>query len=162
MSRLIQPESSGEHEGVSETSVKGRLAKHISFWRDMLQASPFILYTIQSGYVMPLEEEPTRFSRPNQASVLRNADSVSQAIDELLLDGRAREVQERLHVCSPLSIVVSTSCRYLSCTMQIYKFVMGEVWRGAFLCIYGAALWSGHCLLYFHEVVKTTGQMVAQ
>ena len=99
-----------EHEGVSETlSVKGRLAKHISFWRDTLQASPFILDTIQSGYVMPLQEEPTRFSRPNQASALRNADFVSQAIDELLLDGRVREVQVQPHVCSPLSIVVSPS-----------------------------------------------------
>ena len=90
-------------------SVKGRLAKHISFWKDTIQASSFILNTIQSGYVLPLQEEPTRFSRPNQASALRNADFVSQAIDELLCDGRVKEVQVQPHVCSPLSVVESAS-----------------------------------------------------
>ena len=99
-----------EHERMNDTlSVKGRLAKHISFWRDTVQASPFILDTIQLGYVMPLQEEPTRFFRPNQASAIRNADFVSQAIEELLLDGRVKEVHVQPHVCSPLSVVESPS-----------------------------------------------------
>ena len=73
-----------EHEqGNDALSVKGRLAKHVSFWRDIVRASPFTMDIIQSGYVMPLREEPTRYFRPNQASALANADFVSQAIVEL-------------------------------------------------------------------------------
>ena len=95
-----------EHEGAGDAvSVKGRLARNVSFWREVVLAPQYILGIIQSGYVMPFQEEPTSFFRPNQASALANADFVGQAIDELIADGRVKEVTARPHVCSPLSVV---------------------------------------------------------
>ena len=86
-------------------SVKGRLAKNIAYWRDVVQACPFILDTVQLGYVIPFEREPTEFYRPNRPSALANAEFVNQAIHELREDGRVEEVKVQPHVCSPLSVV---------------------------------------------------------
>ena len=42
---------SGGHVNAPD-SVKGRLQEHISFWKEELQASSFVLCTIESGYVL--------------------------------------------------------------------------------------------------------------
>ena len=36
-------------------SIKGRLRKHLSFWRAELNTSSTALNTIESGYVLPLQ-----------------------------------------------------------------------------------------------------------
>ena len=59
----------------------------------MVQASPFILDTVQSGYVILFERQPTEFYRPNRPSALANAEFVNQAISELMEDGRVKEVK---------------------------------------------------------------------
>ena len=61
-------------------SIKGRLRKHLSFWRAELNASSTVLNTIESGYVLPLKSEPTEYHRENQVSALRNNDFVQQCI----------------------------------------------------------------------------------
>ena len=43
-------------------SIKGRLCKHLSFWRAELNASSTVLNTIESGYVLPLKSVPPRES----------------------------------------------------------------------------------------------------
>ena len=44
-------------------SIKGRLRKHLIFWRAELNASSTVLNTIESGYVLPLKSEPTEYHR---------------------------------------------------------------------------------------------------
>ena len=63
---LIRDDLRSLHEtaevATATDSVKGRLQQNLSFWREELQASPFILHTIESDYVLPLKFEPTPFS----------------------------------------------------------------------------------------------------
>ena len=90
-------------------SVKGRLQRDLSFWREELQASPFILQTIESGYVLLLKSEPTPFSRKNQNSALQNYKFVKESIADLLATGCVEVVAEPPHVCSPLSVVENSA-----------------------------------------------------
>ena len=55
-------------DGELSFSVKGRLRDHSCFWKEELHASPVVLSTIDSGYVLPLKSKPTPFYRRNQAS----------------------------------------------------------------------------------------------
>ena len=86
-------------------SVKGRLRKHLSFWKTELNASSMVLNTIESGYVLPLKSEPTEYHRGNQVSALRNDVFVQQCIQELTDTGCIDVVAEAPIICSPLSVV---------------------------------------------------------
>ena len=85
--------------------VKSRLRCNMSSWREELQASSFVLSTIESDYVLPLKSEPTLFARKNQASALQNAQFVQQFVEELLSNGCIRAVPGLPCICSPLSVV---------------------------------------------------------
>ena len=57
------------------------------FWKEELGAPPCILDTIENGYLLPLYNEPTPYSRPNQKSALVEKDFVNGAVAELLGGG---------------------------------------------------------------------------
>ena len=57
----------------------------LAFWREELQASPIVLSTIESGYVLPLKSEPTPFVQKNQNSAMHNSKFVQECIAELLV-----------------------------------------------------------------------------
>ena len=61
------------------------------------------------GYVMPFCIEPPRYSRPNQASSLANAEFFTQALNTLLADCQVRYVDVQPPVCIALSVVVSSA-----------------------------------------------------
>ena len=86
-------------------SVKGRLGGHAGFWKEVLKASPYVLSTIEAGYILPLKSEPIPHYQRNQASAMQNAGFVQQSIEELLASGCVMEVPEPPHVCSPMSVV---------------------------------------------------------
>ena len=48
-------------------SVKGRLRDNLSFWKEVLCASPVVLKVIESGYVLPFMSEPTQYCGKNHA-----------------------------------------------------------------------------------------------
>ena len=99
-----------EYERATNTgSVKGKLVRSVKFWEEVLQAPDGIVDVIKSGYVMPFRSPPTKFCKSNQNSALINGQFVDQAIDELLADGRVKEVDEQPWVCSPLSVVESST-----------------------------------------------------
>ena len=99
-----------EYERTVDTvSVKGKLVENVKFWEEVLQAPSYIVDVIQSGYVMPFTSLPTKFCKSNQRTALENVQFVEQAIDQLLADGRVREVNEQPWVCSPLSVVESST-----------------------------------------------------
>ena len=49
----LRPLHETEEVATATDSVKGRLQQNLSFWREELQASPFILQNIESGCVAP-------------------------------------------------------------------------------------------------------------
>ena len=63
---------------------------------DDLKASPTVLSTVASGYVLPLKSEPTM-----QASALQNKEFVQQYIQKLADTSCVKVVAEAPHICSP-------------------------------------------------------------
>ena len=96
-------------ESIPVTSVQGRLKQNISFWREVLVAPETVLKTIESGYVLPLISNPTPYFRPNQQSALDNADFVEQSVSDLLSNRCVKQIGTIPCICSPLSVVVSSS-----------------------------------------------------
>ena len=86
--------------------VKGGLKRCISFWRDNIKASDTILSIIEHGYVLPLMSEPS--PHVHRSAVIHSA-FVHESIVELLATGCVVEVTDRPHICSPLSVVESSS-----------------------------------------------------
>ena len=75
----------------------------------MLKAPSSVLCTIESGYILPLKSEPTPISQCNQQSAIANADFVQQSLSELIRNRCVRQVLEVPYICSPLSVVESSS-----------------------------------------------------
>ncbi len=100
---------SGSGSPVMPLPLKGRLRSSLQFWREELQAPPFVLGIIESGYVLPLKAEPTPYSRKNQVSAFQNGAFVQESINDLLATGCILEVPSAPHIRSPLSVVVSSS-----------------------------------------------------
>ena len=46
----------------------------------VLEASPYVLSTIESGYILPLKSEPTSHYQRNQATAMQNVKFVQQSI----------------------------------------------------------------------------------
>ena len=86
--------------------VKGGLKRCISFWRDNIKASDTILSIIEHGYVLPLMSEPSPHVQINHRSAVIHSAFVHESIAELLATGC---VTDRPHICSPLSVVESSS-----------------------------------------------------
>ena len=89
--------------------VKGRLKSCISFWKEEVKASDFILGIIDHGYVLPLKSEPTAYTRGNHQSAAENSSFVQDSVLELLATGCVVESPDSPHICSPLSVVESSS-----------------------------------------------------
>ena len=88
------PNQDWEYEAEDEpVCVKGKLAKCVTFWKEVILAPSYVLDILQSGYVMPFCNEPPQYYRANQRSALVNSSFVSSAIDELLADGRVQSIE---------------------------------------------------------------------
>ena len=94
---------------VHESSVRGRLKGCLAFWKEELDAPPWILDTIENGYVLPFYNEPEPYTRPNQKSALVERDFVNGAVADLLAGGYIEVAREVPHVCSPLSVITNQS-----------------------------------------------------
>ena len=62
--------------------VKDNLKNHIFFWRSRLDASSFVLDTIEKGYVIPFIDHPLSMYKGNNRSALSNAEFVNEAANE--------------------------------------------------------------------------------
>ena len=96
-----------EHDTDQITDVQGRLKDKVSFWRDTLQAPQPVVDCITEGCKLLLLSMPPQFSRPNHKSALDNAQFMGAAVVELLANCCVRTVEDKPHVCSPLSAVIN-------------------------------------------------------
>ena len=85
-----------------ENSVRGRLKGCLAFWKEELDAPPWILDTIENGYVLPFYNEPESYTRPNQKSALVERDFVNGAVADLLAGGYIEVAREVPHVQSAI------------------------------------------------------------
>ena len=96
-------------DSMGEVVVKGRLKKHISFWKEEIKAPAAILDTIEVGYILPLKSEPTPYFRANHQSTSEHSTFVQESVAQLCSTGCVTEVHTRPFICSPLSVVVGRS-----------------------------------------------------
>ena len=82
--------------GIQATDVQGRLRKHISFWKDVLQAPPPILDCINCGYCLPLKFMPPPYSCDNHTSTFLQQQFVDNAVADLLKNRCAVQVNKSL------------------------------------------------------------------
>ena len=88
--------------------VKGRLFKSMEFWHS-IGTLDFILNVIKEGYKIPFISTPPPRHYSNNASAVREADFVDQAIGELLADNPVEELSSRPAILNPLTVSVQTS-----------------------------------------------------
>jgi hypothetical protein len=123
-------DSANQPDGVL-VSVKGRLKAHISFW-GKIGAPQYILSTIENGYKIPFQSEPSRLIQNNNRSAFIHGSFVNEAIYDLLADNRVSEVKDvdQLHNINPLSVAVQPSrkkrlildLRTINSYLKTYKF----------------------------------------
>ena len=95
--------------GESDVQIKGRLKRHIAFWRK-IEAYDNILDIIENGYKLPFLDIPPPACFNNNCSAVKNKDFVEAAILELLSSGRVEEVDcGSLQVVNPLSVSINSS-----------------------------------------------------
>ena len=99
--------------------VQGRLKASLEFWSDTLKATQPVLDWISEGYKLPLLSVPPPQYQPNQKSTLTEHEFVSAAIQELLSNRCVHKVSERLHICSPLSVVTNAEGKKSICGILI-------------------------------------------
>ena len=127
----VHSKDSGNPQDGSPVSVKGRLKEHLSFWQ-AIGASQYILSTIEHGYKIPFQSEPSKLFQPNNRSAYMHGSFVNEAINDLLADNRVSEVQDaaQLHNINPLSVAVQPSgkkrlildLRTINSCLKKYKF----------------------------------------
>lgn len=61
-------------------NVKGRLRKHIDFWRNVLKARENVCNIIFSGYIVPFYELPESKYCKNNKSAIAHSDFVSKKV----------------------------------------------------------------------------------
>ena len=114
----------------SVSSVQGRLRKSSKFWTDELEASPFVIDIITSGYRLPFLALPPAVCARNHRSAFEHASFVEEAIQELVESGCAIRVPTFPVVCSPLQVVVNVKgkrrlvidLRYVNQYLHLTKF----------------------------------------
>ena len=86
-------------------NVKGSLKNDLEFFKT-IGASKFILDVITNGYKLPFLHIPKRAFFNNNKSSITHGEFVSEAISELLVSDRIREIDYPPHVINPLSVSV--------------------------------------------------------
>ncbi|MCG8032477.1 MAG: hypothetical protein JAZ03_09910, partial [Candidatus Thiodiazotropha taylori] len=97
-------------QGQKEILVKGRLKKHLSFWRN-IGSSEFVLDVIENGYKIPLYSMPDRKTYKNNRSALSEPVFVTEAVKDLLDRGLIEKCNESNppYIINPLTVSVQTS-----------------------------------------------------
>ena len=85
--------------------IRGNLGKNYNFWAEDLKANKFILDVVSNGYKLPFESLPERYEAPrNNFSAIKNADFVTQQVEELLEGNFIKEVEDPPFCVNPLTV----------------------------------------------------------
>lgn len=127
------PERPEYVEGQQSVTVRGRLGRHISFWRT-IGASFMVITWLSVGYQLEWAipgVKPSRRLFTNHASAHEHADFVTTAVHDLIGTGAAVASQQRPTVVSPLGVVPKPNgrgfrlildLRYVNAFLKKHKF----------------------------------------
>ena len=90
-------------------SVLGRLRENKEFWVKELAVSSFVRDIVTDGYRLPFFREPPPVFLKNHASARHEVQFVENALHDLVQAGCIVRAEEQPVVCSPLSVVRSSS-----------------------------------------------------
>ena len=118
-----------QEEGLGSqiVDVQGRVRENLSFWREVLKAPDHVLDWIQCGYKLSLLYLPDNFYKGNHSLTQVHEKFVTETITQLLANRCIKKVDQRPHICSPLSVVKNANkklhlvvnLRYLNQFLQI-------------------------------------------
>ena len=112
----------------NEIGVKGSLKQNLSFRKESIKPSPFVLNVLEHGYVLPLTSIPPPFIAKNNQSALKYPVFVDEAIKELLKYGYIEELSEPAYCCNPLTVAdkgklrLFLDFRHLNAYINVKKF----------------------------------------
>uniref|UniRef100_A0A7M5USR9 Uncharacterized protein n=1 Tax=Clytia hemisphaerica TaxID=252671 RepID=A0A7M5USR9_9CNID len=85
-------------------TVVGKILEAAEFWKNDLQASPFVLSIIENGYRIPFKNKPTSFFYKNNLSSFKNYSFTTKAIIDLIDNDCISEIREPAYCCNPLTV----------------------------------------------------------
>ena len=89
--------------------VQGRLKQNLVFWKETLQAPPPILDCIEYGYRLPLRFLPPTHEQSNHRAAMQHCVFVNEAVNKLVANRCAIEVNKKPYLCSLLLVVKNPS-----------------------------------------------------
>ena len=108
----------------SNTSVQGNLTKSKVFWKNILNASDFVMSLIESGYAVSFSHFPTSCHYSNNRSALKHPTFVSYAIKELLKKSCIKECQSPPHCVNPSTVAQGKKLRLFLDLRHINKILV--------------------------------------
>ena len=91
--------------------MAGNIHKAGQFWHNALDASKFVLNIIDGGYRLPFAHPCPPFLAKNNASSLKHREFVAEAIQKLVKQNCAKEVDQVPFCCNPLTVATGKKLR---------------------------------------------------
>ena len=112
---LVNNASYAGRKLTTDRRVPGRIGnkQFFPFWRDILQAPPFVLTTLAEGYKFPFSSYPPPSFCKNNNSMLTQKDFALTELLRLEQLGCISRVDKQPYICLPLSVVFSKKLRLL-------------------------------------------------
>ncbi len=107
-------------------SVKGKLKKNGDWWKDY-STDDFVTNLILEGYKLPFYETPPDAWIKNNKSALDNPDFVTEAIQDLLACGSARECENKPKVVNALTVAINPNKKRL--VLDLSRSINPYLWR---------------------------------
>ena len=121
----------------------------MGFWKEELNATPFILGVVEHGYKIPFITAPPAFYAKNNTSSLDHPVFVEGAIDELLRNRCVVEVPHRPHCCNPLTVAQGKKLRLVLDLRHPNQFVAKIDFKYEDLAHIAQVLGAGQFYLFF-------------
>ena len=91
---------------IGSSFIQGKLRANLSFGRDAVRASDFVLDIIENGYKILFHKSPLPYSIENGSSALRHRGFVREVLPELLTRGCIKQLSVYPPFCNPLDVAV--------------------------------------------------------
>ncbi len=78
------------------------------FWKTELEASEWVLFALEYGYVIPFLTEPTIYQERNNLSARENMQEVRKQMEEMIRKGIVKIVPDPPYCINPLGMVSKT------------------------------------------------------
>jgi len=81
---------------------------YLSFWKNTLRASPWVVNVLEHGLLLPLTDQPPLYEEDNNSSARENLTIVYDIVREMIQKGIVKQVISKPHCVAPLGLVSKT------------------------------------------------------